>query len=255
MTQSYAELCQAARRFGALGVRVKLASSVPGLATPAEMEADARAQRLVPVPMTGPLAHLGYAEAVNSPGAMPAPPPPSNGVAYSPEEQALIMRVALGRMGGVMRDRVDRDTLAAGGHLRVASAPWTSPVMAEPNWGDEGRRPGSATTDVYRSGVDPFELADAGAGLRACAAQLPPSTASRRALETYTADAFAHLSKMDASKRAARMLQGPDPLADKREQQRMWGRSATEEGMWGPSTAVSTGEAVATPSFVIGAAQ
>lgn len=241
--------------FGARAANMKLASSVPGLATPAEQEAEARAQRLVPMPLTGPLADRGYAEVVNSPGAMPPPPPPANGVGYTPEEMAIIMRTALGRTGHVMRDRVDRETLAAGGHLRVASAPWTSGSVAEPTPYEVG----GTRTELRENrrgegaGLDGFTLADMGAGLIPSTRAAPGATHCARQLSTYSADEFGRIAKNDAQVRASRKAKGPDPLADRRQQQRERGQSAMDDGVWQTSSSGVNADASASPVPIAGA--
>lgn len=244
-------------RLGALlaARRYKFASSVPGLSTPDEIAAEERAHRLVPMPLTGPLADRGYAEAVDSPGAMPAPPPPSNGASYSPEERAIIMRTALGRMGNVMRDHVDRENLAAGGHLRVASAPWTSSSMAEPTPNEAGstRTEYSPERRGEGNGLDGFTLADIGAGLKPSPRAAPAATQGGRKLETYTAEEFGNIAKKDAQTRAKRAAEGPDPLADRRTQQREWGHSSTDDGFWQSVGSTVNADASASPATIIGA--
>lgn len=251
---SYADLLAKAAQYGARSALHKLASSVPGLATAHELEAEERAKRLVPLSLTGPLADRGYAEVVDSPGAMPPPPPPANGIAYSPEEMALIMRTALGRTGHVMRDRVDRETLAGGGHLRIASAPWTSGTFAEPTPTDTG-----ATRTEYRenrrgegAGLDGFTLADMGAGLIPSTRAAPGATHSARQLSTYNADEFGRIAKRDAQVRAARKANGPDPLADRRQQQREKGHSSTDDGVWQTQGSGVNADASASPVPIAG---
>lgn len=244
-------------RLGALlaAQRYKFASSVPGLSTPDEIAAEERAHRLVPMPLTGPLADRGYAEAVDSPGAMPAPPPPANGASYSPEERAIIMRTALGRMGNVMRDHVDRENLAAGGHLRVASAPWTSSSMAEPTPNEAGstRTEYSPERRGEGNGLDGFTLADIGAGLKPSPRAAPTATQGGRKLDTYTAEEFGNIAKKDAQTRAKRAAEGPDPLADRRTQQREWGHSSTDDGFWQSVGSTVNADASASPATIIGA--
>jgi len=238
--------------------RMKVASAVPGLMTPDEEEAAARAEHLVPVTMTGPLANRGYAEVVSSPGAMPTPPPPADGFSYSPEERAILWRTALARMGAVARDRADRENLAAGGHLRIASAPWQAPVLAQPPWGDEGQRSGSATRTEYlpeggdRSN-DGFAMADRGAGLLPSSAYGPVKT-KRAQNDALDAEFFARLAKRDSVARDRFKSQGSDPLADLRETKRKGGLNAQPDASWGPSFSSASADPSAAPLSVLGGA-
>lgn len=244
--------CNAGAHAAARRHQVKLGTAVPSLSTDAEDEANARAASIVPMILSGPRSADGYAEVYDSPGAMPPPPPPANGHTYSPEERSLIFRTALSRMGHVMRDRVDRENLAAGGHLRVASAPWTSPTLAQPSSGDARGAPNSATDLEYRGSVDAFDLVDRGAGLGSRGAlkgRLPKITSP---IESLTADMFAQLAQRDAAsmEEAARTA---DPLSDTRERQRERGHSAgTEAVTWGPAFGTTGGAASSGPLTTTG---
>lgn len=237
----------------------KFASAIPGLMTLDEQAASERAERLVPMVPSGPLHSRGYGEVFDSPGAVPPIPPPPPGGTYSPEEQRIIMRTALERIGAVARDRADRDNLAAGGHLRIASAPWTSTSVAVAPGNDEHRHGSADLTYAAGFGDDSFAKALSGAGVnagRANSVAAPPAGPRRSPsgtvhgadIEKLTASAFATIAKRDAAARELLERAGPDPLADQRARQRMYGHNDVPSGPWGPAFSSTPSDTFAAPT-------
>jgi hypothetical protein len=52
--------------------------------------------------------------------------------------------------------------------------------------------------------------------------------------------------------RATREASGPDPLADRRTQQREWGHSSTDEGFWQSAGTTVSADASSAPPSILG---